>query len=76
MTGRAQTEDGNAVCPHHDTIIEAFGRDGDRGRVGNLEKGQKSMTARIDKLETIMIKVLLASAAGGGAVAWLTKLIG
>jgi len=63
-------------CKFNDRIIEITGVSGRNGRIGALEKETEQMNQRMEKLETMMLKVLLASAAGGGVVAGLTKLIG
>ncbi len=68
-TDRAQTEPGEERCPWHDTLVEALGRSGKNGRLGVLEK-------KVERLENLALKLIIASGAGGGLVAGAFKLFG
>ena len=73
---RADTQSGIDQCEWTFRIIELTGESGKNGRFGTLVEEHTKAVARIVKLEAMMIKILLASATGGGIVAGITKLIG
>ena len=73
--GRPQTEPGQPHrCPFNDLLIEGFGADGKRGRVGAMEKRMKKFEIEIAGVRSIQLKLIVwvCVAAGGSTAAATT----
>ena len=67
---RAQTEDPER-CSWHDTLIEALGRNGKNGRLGNLESKVDEACEELKGVKAVQLKLIIytALAAGGSSAA-------
>ena len=68
---RADTENGEERCHWHDTLIEALGRNGKNGRLGNLEKKVEDACEELKGVKAVQLKLIIytALAAGGSSAA-------
>ena len=62
---------GEDRCLWHDTLVEALGRNGKNGRLGNLEGRVHRNKQEIETIKTVQLKLIIwtAVAAGGSSAA-------